>query len=157
MTEANKSKYFVDGFLIKYFNIWPAGVSKDDLFEIQKHFLVYLMGCIPTLENWATQVSYQIEKQAIHDLKKVEISQEDIDLVKLQGRDIKELKKERLESEKEQLLYELNKKYGIKNKEDEEMPKRPEGLPERSKTSEPVKQEDLWDLLNGKGLIKKRP
>jgi hypothetical protein len=115
------------------------------------------LGFIPSIENWSTQVDYQIKLKEIKELKKVDISQEDIDIAKLQGRNIAEIKRERLKTEKKNLIYELNKKYGIKNKEDEEMPERPEGLPAIDKSKPEIRQEKLWDLLNGKGLIDTRP
>lgn len=153
MTEASKDEYFVDGFLLRHFDVWPDGLDKNNLFEEQKIFLVYLMGCIPSLDNWQTQVNYKIDKKKIEELEEIDIPAEEFDLAKLQGRDISDLKKVRLKLEKERLLYELNKKYGIKN--EETIPERPEGLPEPDQNPA-VNKGNLWDLLNGKGLIDKR-
>jgi len=152
LSEAAKLEYFVDGFLIKHFGIWPIGGSdKNDLFEEQKVFLVYLMGMIPSNDEWAVQVDYKTKLQEIKDMKSVEIEQGDIDLAKLQGRNIGKLKKERLEQEKEKRILELNEKFGIKEKI--KQPERPEGLPEKRHDKEKVRQEKLWDLLQGKGLV----
>lgn len=137
--------------MIKHFDVWPITVDKNDLFEEQKHFLIYLMGVIPDMKGWKTQVDYQTEKQEIDDLKKVELSPADIDVANIQGKSISELKKERLKHEKRRLKHELNKKYGIEDKEN--IPERPEGIPEKGDKKED-KQQQLWDLLQGKGLIK---
>ena len=139
---------------MKHFNIWPDGINKDDLFYEQKVFIAYLMGIIPSHENWSIQVDYKIKSQEIKNLtiKDIEISQEDLDLAGLQGRDINQIKAERLKSEKEKRKSELDKSFGIK--EEAKKPPRPEGLPTASKAEmEKVRQEKLWELLQGKGLV----
>lgn len=154
MSEAAKPEYFIDGYLLKHFNIWPNGINKDDLFYEQKAFIAYLMGVIPSHEDWSVQVDYKIKLQEIKNLtvKDIEISQEDIDLAGLQGRDIEQTKRERLISEKESRKAELNKSFGVKE-EPKKIP-RPEGLPSvGSKDREQARQEKLWELLNGKGLV----
>lgn len=153
MSEATKPKYFVDGFMIKHFDVWPEGVDKNNLLDAQKVFLMYLMGFIPSHDDWEIQVDYKIKLQEIHELKTIELSKEDIDLAKMQGRNIEEIKKERLKSEKEKRIAELNKSFGIKDKK---IPERPHGLPtmEGTKNTSKKKQEKLWTLLQGKGIIK---
>jgi len=146
--EASKPEYFVDGFLLRHFGIWPQGNNKDDLFYEQKVFLIYLMGVIPELSGWRNQVSYEIELAEIKNLSTVEISQSDIDIAKIQGRSLDALKKERLATEKMNKINELRNKYGLQIIQEE--PKRPEGLPEKVQDRNP--QEKLWDLLQGKGL-----
>ena len=154
MKESAKSKYFVDGFMLKHFGIWPHGVDKENLFEEQKIFLIYLMGNVPEITDWKTQVAYETELEQINSLKKAYISESDIDVAKLQGRDVEELKKERLTNEKEKRINELRKKYGLKPIVKEEEPI--EGLPERPELPEGDQrlkaQERLWDLLQGKML-----
>ena len=108
------------------------------------------MGHIPKLNDWATQVSYQTELQNIKDLKTVEISKEDIDLAKMQGRNLKEIKKDRLKTEKEKQISELNKKYGLK----EETPDDADEIPEIKDIIDKNNPKNLWDILQGKGLIK---
>jgi hypothetical protein len=146
LIEASLPKYFVDGFLIKYFNIYPIGFEKDNLFDEQRVFLVYLMGFIPSQENWNIQVEYKQQLQEIKNLKDIKLEQTDIDLAKLQNRDITEIKQERLKSEKDRKLKELNKKFGIKEKEEEN---NIGGLPV---DVVPDRQERLWEILQGKGL-----
>lgn len=155
MSEATKPKYFVDGFMIKHFDVWPEGVDKNNLLDAQKVFLMYLMGFIPSHDDWEIQVDYKIKLQEIKDLKTVEMTQEDIDLAKMQGRNIAEIKKERLKSEKEKRIAELNKSFGIKDKK---MPDRPQGLPKMDspKNMAKKKQEKLWTLLQGNGIIKSK-
>jgi hypothetical protein len=117
LKEAQKNDYFVDGFLIKHFGIWPIGVEMNNLFYEQKVFLIYLMGIIPELSDWSIQVNYQQEMEDIKNLKKIKIEQSDIDIAQLQDRDIEEIKKERLKMEKKKRIVEINKKYGIENDE----------------------------------------
>ena len=149
MTEAAENKYFVDGFLIKHFGIFPIGFNKEDLFEEQKIFLVYLMGFIPSIQDWTIQVDYQVELQKIKDIKTIEISPEDIDLAKMQGKDINELKKDRLNAEKIKKIAELNKKYGLKD----ETPETNE-IPDIKDVIDQNNPKKLWDILQGKGLLK---
>lgn len=147
MQEANKSNYFVDGFMLKYFDVWPIGVDKNNLFEEQKIFLVYLFGVIPSLEDWNVQVDYKIKKEEIKNIKTIKLTKTDIDLALMQGKNIKELKKERTIQEKEKAVHELNEKFGIKNE-----PKKIEieRLPDVKKVDGKDRQEKLWDLLQGK-------
>jgi len=153
LSEAAKPEYFVDGFLMKYSGIWPTGLDKDNLFDEQKIFIVYLMGCIPTLENWTVQVDYKIKKQEIEDLKDVEIDQADIDLANLKNKSLKKLKAERLVQEKKKRLAELNKSFGIKEKV--KIADRPDGLPD-PKADDGTQRKELWEMLNLKGLVKKK-
>jgi len=145
--EANDPKYFVDGFLIKHFGIFPLGVEKDNLFEEQRIFLVYLVGLTPSQDDWTIQVDYKTKLQNIKDIKKIDISKTDFDLAKMQGKNITELQKERLRQEKESLIHELNNKFGIKDEVEEIKIK---GLPENVDI-DPNKNHNkkLWDLLQG--------
>lgn len=150
--EANNPEYFIEGFMIKHFGVYPIGFDKDDLFDEQKIFLIYLMGFVPDFENWSMQMDYKIKKEEIKNIKHVKIEKTDLDVAKLQGKDVKELKKERLKQEKEKLLRELNEKFGIEEEpEDIEI----EGLPEIDLEKPLSEKEKLWDMLQGKGLLKK--
>ena len=152
MSEANKPEYFVDGFMLKHFNVWPLTIDKNNLFEEQKIFIIYLMGLIPSHEDWSIQIDYKTKLQEIKNLKKIDLEKTDIDLAKMQGKDLTELKKERLLQEKEKRIKELNDKFGIKN-EVEEI-KLPEGIP--NKVSSPTRQEKLWDILQLQGKTGKK-
>lgn len=144
-------KYFIDGFLIKHFGVWPEGTDKNNLFHEQKIFVIYLMGAIPGKEDWTVQVDYKLKLQEIEDIKDVKIDKTDIDLAELQGKNINALRKERLRYEKEKRLKELNEKFGIKEevKPIEEI----EGLPDKV---EKTNEQTLWEIIEGKGLIKKK-
>ena len=85
------------------------------------------------------------------NLKTVVISDSDMDVARLQGRDIEELKKERLRLERHRKISEIKKKYGIK--EEEKEIELPEGIPEIPKVVN--ERQKLWDILDGKGLINK--
>jgi len=147
LSEAEDSKYFIDGFMIKHFGIYPIEFEKDNLFEEQKIFLIYLIGVIPTIENWSIQVDYKQKLQEIHNIKEIRLEKTDIDLAILQGRDIEEIKRERLQTEKEQKIKELNKKFGIKEtiKEETNIEMFPENKNQDNK-------EKLWDMLQARGL-----
>lgn len=146
--EANKEEYFVDGFLIKHFGIFPFGFEKDNLFYEQRAFLVYLSGSIPSLENWSTQMDYTNRKEAIENLKvkDIQLSEEDLSLAKLHGKDTDSIKREQLKSEKDKRIKKLDEDFGIKNENDQKI------VEFKSKSDN---KERLWDMLQGKGLIDK--
>jgi hypothetical protein len=137
--------------LIKHFNIWPIGFEKDNLFEEQKIFLIYLMGFVHSLEEWNLQVTYQKRLQDINNLslKDINLEKTDIDLAKMHGRDLYLLKKERLKEEKKKKIKELNEKFGI---EDEEKKEKNIKFKEENPHE---KQKTLWDMLELKKIIKK--
>ena len=110
------------------------------------------MGIIPSQEDWNIQMDYKIKLRDIITNTKIELSQSDIDVIRLQGRKIEEVKKERLDSLKKQKIQELNNNFGIK--EENETPPRPEGIPENNPQRSKIRQERLWELLEGKGLVK---
>lgn len=137
--------------MIKHFNVYPIGYNKENLFEEQKIFLIYLMGFVPSLEDWTMQMDYKIKKEDIKSIKSVKIDKTDLDLAKMQGKNIVELKQKRLKQEKEKKLKELNKKFGI---EEEIEDIKIEGLPDIEE--KPISEKErLWDILQGKNLIKK--
>jgi hypothetical protein len=153
LEEADQNKYFIDGFLIKHFDIWPIGIDKNNLFHEQKIFIVYLMGVTPSMSDWTTHVSYQKELNEAKNLKKVKIDQADIDVAKLQGRDIEEIKRERLKAEIKKRITEINNKYGIV--QEEKIPDNVKKIQDPTeKIQDPTEREKLWDMLQGKGLIK---
>lgn len=150
MLEANKPEYFVDGFLIKHFGIYPAGFDKENLLEEQKIFLIYLICSIPSVEDCTRNFEFQKRKEEIKINTKIKLSNTDIDVCKMQGRDIQELKKERLIQEKNRLIAELKKEYGIQDKKEIDKPESlPEGIPGKIQSE----QAKLWEMLQGKGLI----
>ena len=71
----------------------------------------------------------------------------------MQGRNIQEFKKERLVQEKVRQRKELHRKYGIEEKE--EGIKRPEGIPEyEPEKDNKYHRKELWEIIEGKGLLK---
>lgn len=147
--ESKKDRYFVDGFLIRHFNIFPIGFDKENLFDEQKVFLIYLIGTIPDLDNWAINIDYKIKLDEIKKLDKINVSQTEYDLANIRGTDKAVVYKQQLFLEKKRRIQELNKRFGIE--EDEE---------EIEKTVE-IKTDvldnnprQLWDMLQGKGLVK---
>jgi hypothetical protein len=110
--------------------------------------LIYLIGIIPSIDNWTTQVTFQTEKQKIEDMTQIDMSQTDIDLAILHGEDISKLKADRLQEHKKQLLLELDETYGIKRDETENV------VENFKPDDKPKSKQDLWELLQGKGLVK---
>ena len=149
MIESTKPEYFVDGFLIKHFNIFPITFDKENLFEEQKIFLIYLMGTIPDVEQWKTNVEYNLQLNKINKLKNIELTDTEKDVASLQGRNLSKIKKEKLLSEKRRRIQELNKKFGLKEESEDE-----EKVVDRKPEFRDNNPAQLWELLQGKGLIK---
>ena len=147
MEESRKSEYFVDGFLIRHFGIYPHGFDKDDLFEEQKVFLMYLVGQIPEMDVWGRNVSYQTKLKDIRGLKEVEIPQAELDLASMRKQDITELKRQKLVETKRIKIAELNQEYGIKETDTETQVQ----AEIKGQTDDP---RQLWDMLQLKGLTK---
>lgn len=137
--------------MIKHFDVYPVGFDKNNLFDEQKIFLIYLIGVIPSIEDWTVQVEYKLELKNIQEIKSVEISESDIDIAKLHGENINELKKERLAMYREEKIKELNKKYGIKTPEENEIIKE---IPENKLNRTQIRQNKIWEYLQGKELMK---
>ena len=135
--------------MIRHFNIFPMGFDKENLYDEQKIFLIYLIGTIPNIEKWQISVEYKIKLDEIKNIKKVGIDQTEIDLANISGKDLKQVHKEQLFMEKKRLIQELNRRFGIEEDEEEI---------ERTVEAEPDKIDNnpahLWDVLNGKGLVK---
>ena len=149
MTEAKKGKYFVDGFMIRHFNIYPSNFDKENLYEEQKVFLIYLIGVIPEIDQWKIHIDYNIKLEEIKKLKKIEINQTEKDLAGINGKDLKQLYKEQLLLTKKRMISELNEKFGIVEDE-KEIEKVIETKPD-IKDNNPAQ---LWEMLQGKGLVK---
>ena len=94
--ESKKDDYFIDGFLIRHFNIFPANFDKENLFEEQKIFLIYLMGIIPDFDSWRLNVDYKIRLDEIKKMKSVKIDDTILDMAKLQEKDLKQVEREEL-------------------------------------------------------------
>lgn len=151
MLEARKDQYFTDGFLIKYFNIFPVNFDRENLFPEQKAFLVYLLGIIPSLETWSLNVEYLLKKREIENLttRDIVLGESEIDLIKMRNGDIEKIKRERVPQEKKKRLEELNKEYGIEIEKEEVN----YSIPAMQNVKDPRAR--IYDLLMGKGLVKK--
>jgi hypothetical protein len=151
LLEARKDQYFTDGFLIKYFNIFPVNFDRENLFPEQKAFLVYLLGIIPSLETWSLNVEYLLKKREIENLttRDIVLGESEIDLIKMRNGDIEKIKRERVPQEKKKRLEELNKEYGIEIEKEEVN----YSIPAMQNVKDPRAR--IYDLLMGKGLVKK--
>lgn len=147
--ESKKDDYFVDGFLIRHFNIFPANFDKENLFEEQKIFLIYLMGIIPDFDSWRLNVDYKIRLDEIKKMKSVKIDDTILDMARLQEKDLKQVEREELLKEKKKKIKELNKKFGID--EDEIVIEKTVETKEDIHDNNPAR---LWEILQGKGLVK---
>jgi hypothetical protein len=102
------------------------------------------MGAIPDYENWELNVDYMNKLEKIKKMDNIELDKTEIDIAKMQGKNIKLLKKEKLTSEKKKKIKELNEYFKVKDKEEEK---------EEIKFDAPKQknsQEELWKLLHGK-------
>lgn len=106
------------------------------------------MGVIPEMVDWSNQVSFETEILNVDSMPYPEMPKEDIDIAKIQGRDIKKLKEERVKNEKQKRVSEIRKKYGLKPIEEKN------NKEEEKHAVENKSPEKLWDLLHGKGLVK---
>jgi len=107
------------------------------------------MGLIPDYQNWSIQVDYQKKKKEIEKIETVDIEQSEIDLATMQGKNIEELRRERLKAEKNRLLKELDEQFGVVDKQEKSKKvvsfQNDEGKDQKKK---------LWEILQGKGLVK---
>lgn len=137
--------------MIRHFGVFPVGVDKDNLFEEQKRFLMYLVGGIPSMENWQNNVEYQNRLAEIKLIDDITLSAEEIDLAQLHGSSIDEIKRNRLIQDKMQKIKELNEKYGVKTNDENIISVIADEQDEKAtSTKDP---QALWDILQGKGLI----
>ena len=153
MKEAKKGEYFLDGFMIRHFKVFPPGFDPGNLFDEQKIFLVYLVGNIPDMDAWQKNVEYRSRLEEIRGIKKesIELNKTDIDLANIHGKSLDDLRAERLAPEKKNRIAQLRKDFGIQEDPEEteaENTVEPETL---RATNDPSK---LWDMLEGKGLVK---
>lgn len=137
--------------MLRHFNIFPPTLDKEDLYEDQKIFLIYLMAQIPELDHWKRNVEYKTKLAEIKqlDINKIKIDQTIIDLAVINGKDMKQLRKEQLFLEKKKRITELNKEYGIRDPEKEA--EKTVEIKQDINDSNPTR---LWDILHGKGLVK---
>ena len=135
--------------MIRHFNIFPTSCDKENLFEEEKIFLIYLLANIPEIKEWRVDVDYQQQLEKIKKLKKVELDQTELDLAEISGKDIKELKREKLITEKILKIQELNRKFGIKQEEIEI-----EKVVETKTDKTDNNPQNIWEMLQGKGLVK---
>jgi len=107
------------------------------------------MGQTPSLENWDRQVDYQTRREEIlNSTKKTKLSQTDIDLAKMQKRDLKEETKKQAIRDKKLALRKLDDDFGIEREvvvESIELPIKVE-KPDGTK-----KSQNIFDMINGKG------
>jgi hypothetical protein len=57
--------------MIRHFNIFPSSCDKENLFDEEKIFLVYLLANIPEIQEWKVDVDYQNQLEKIKILKKL--------------------------------------------------------------------------------------
>lgn len=107
------------------------------------------MGLIPDYQNWSIQVDYQKKKKEIEKMETVDIEKSEIDLATMQGKNIEEIRQERLKAEKNRLLRELDEQFGVVDKK--EKTKTVVSLP---KDEGNAQKEKLWKILQGQGLVK---
>lgn len=114
------------------------------------------MGFIPDMSEWSLNMSYKKKINDIKRLKEVKLTKTDEDLCKLQNKDIDELKKQRLKEEKIRKIHEVNAEFGVKNEEEDIDDEFKDVIDSQSKKGKNVdfNKEKLWDMLEGRGLVK---
>ena len=132
--------------------MFPPGVNKEAFFDEQKVFIIYLMGSIPDFQEWSLHLSYKKKMNEIKNLKDIDIDETDIEVAKINGESIEALKKKRLKQKKKRMIQEVNKEFGIKDEQIEENKDIKKDLP-KEKTELGTQQ--LWEMLEGRGLVKK--
>lgn len=148
--EAKNSEYFIDGFMIRHFSIYPQDFDKDNLFDEQKIFLMYLLGSIPDLEMWQKDVAFKHRLEEIKMIKDVPLSESELTIAELHGSDIEDMKRNKLREEKRRQEKELREKYGYPQ-EEEDYTDDNAAEPETKVSQDP---QNVWDMLQGKGIIK---
>lgn len=135
--------------MIRHFGIFPENFDREDLFYEQKRFLMYLVGGIPTMENWQRNIEYQTALSKIKTSTAVILTEEEISLASLHGSSIDEIKRNRLIQEKMLRIKELNEQYGVKTTDENIV-----SVVEEEDETKPNSRDPqaLWDLLQGKGL-----
>lgn len=127
-------------------------MDRHDLFEEQKVFLMYLLGSIPSLDDWNLNVDYKRQKDEILQMATIRLDQTELDLASFHGQDIDEVKREKLISEKKIKLKELNEKFGVEEKQNNfEII---DSFEADSEIKDSSPKDDLWDILNMKGLLR---
>jgi len=133
-------------------------MDKENLFESQKVFLIYLMGLIPSLEDWRFHVDYKTREHEIESLtlKDIKIEQATMDMWNIHGEDISEKRYKTLKNEKEKRIKELKESFGFET--ENKLANRVQELEDITNDVDKTKsrQEKLWDLLHGKGLVKEK-
>jgi len=135
--------------MIRHFNIFPTNFDKENLFEEQKIFLIYLMAHIPEIDQWKRNVEYKTRLAEIKQLETITLTETEIDMASINDQPLSQVKKEKLFTEKKKRINELNKEFGIVAEEREV-----EKVVETNTSANYSNPERLWDLLQGKGLVK---
>ena len=157
MKEALSDEYFIDGFFIKHFKRFPVGVNQEDFFEEQKIFVMYLCGVIPEFTDWNFQIKYYQQKAEIEDMtiSDVKLDESELDIAKFRNEDVNKIKEDKLKTEKKRRILELNKEFGVKNKEAEKKVIEVNNEEKENSVEDKRKeQQRLYDILQGKGLTK---
>ncbi|MFA5658629.1 MAG: hypothetical protein WC900_05035 [Oscillospiraceae bacterium] len=150
MKAAQENRYFVDGFFIKHFKMFPVGVNPETFFEEQRIFVCYLMGNIQDMPDWRHQCSYIKKKNDIDTMTidDIQLTDNEKELAKMQNESEIKKKKEKLKFEKINLKKQLNDEFGIKEE------KSTQEIVEKAKTPGDEQKLQLWDMLQAKGIVK---
>jgi hypothetical protein len=147
---AQENKYFVDGFFIKHFKMFPVGVNPETFFEEQRIFVCYLTGNIPDIPDWERRCLYMSKKNDIETMTidDIELTDTEKELTKMQNESEIQKKKEKLKFEKINLKKQLNEEFGVKEE------KSTQPVVEKAKTPGDEQKLQLWDVLQAKGIVK---
>lgn len=59
--EAKEDRYLVDGFWLRNFNQFPAGVEPENMLPVQREFIMYLCAAVPPVEGLRRWMDYSEE------------------------------------------------------------------------------------------------
>ena len=85
-------------------------------------------------------------------MQDIKLDQTEIDLAKMQNKDINLVKTEQLKYEKKRRISELNQKFGVQSSKKADKPK----IRFADDESHPDRHEKLWEMLQGNVLKAKK-
>lgn len=124
LKEIRKDQYQIDAFYLRHFKVLPEGVTFDNMFNVQKEFIMLLMAVAPSIEGVQNYVNYSEELCILKETdfsEKIETS-EHINkmLAKSKGISLEVYKTELSNKLRKEAIVDLKKKFSMKSDEDED-------------------------------------
>ncbi len=104
--------------------MFPPGIDKDNLHDIQKDFIVYLVASIPTMEDLSLWLQFEAEKGKIMKrdfMDEIETIPEVLEMSAVSaGITVEEYKRRQTEKLRDDEIEKLREKFGYNSEEDED-------------------------------------